>query len=81
MGDPEQNLFVPFKIKFVVNNEPTGNFTPLNPEVIPCSKGLSVSNFFYPMCIKKSGEIARNYVETLVVSQMLLFVNQNYLRS
>lgn len=47
MGDAATNYYVPFQINYVIGDEKVGNFTPVNPGVTPCSRGLDVSLFIY----------------------------------
>ncbi|KAF7992769.1 hypothetical protein HCN44_005113 [Aphidius gifuensis] len=41
MGDSANNKYVPFQITFIISDDKTGNFTPLNPSVTPCSMALN----------------------------------------
>ncbi|KAF7992770.1 hypothetical protein HCN44_005114 [Aphidius gifuensis] len=47
MGDSANNLYVPFQITYIINDDKTGNFTPLNPGVTPCNKAI---NDKFPAC-------------------------------
>lgn len=43
MGDPSQNIFVPFLLNFIETNETIEEFEPMNPQTTPCSQGINVS--------------------------------------
>ncbi|XP_011312256.1 Niemann-Pick C1 protein isoform X2 [Fopius arisanus] len=38
MGDATDNIYVPFQIDYIGSDEKVGNFTPLDPDITPCSK-------------------------------------------
>ncbi|XP_073978633.1 Niemann-Pick type C-1a isoform X3 [Rhodnius prolixus] len=41
MGDPSQNIFVPFLLNFIETNETIEEFEPMNPQTTPCSQGIN----------------------------------------
>lgn len=48
MGDAENNTYVPFQITYLPqpDTSPVDEFTPLDPEVVPCYEAVDVSLTF-----------------------------------
>lgn len=43
IGETKDNPYVPFRRVYVNTSVPLDGFTPLNPTITPCSKGIDVS--------------------------------------
>lgn len=61
MGDIKSNPYSPFQIDYIHTQEPIGNFTPLDPEIIPCYKSINVS-IKYILDLELRKNVSFNYL-------------------
>lgn len=46
LGNAAKNSYLPFNTNFIIDDNQTGEFIPLDPDVVPCSFPVNVSNTF-----------------------------------